>query len=160
MAFTMALGMSDLPTVYNLTFAVGANLPNHRDDVLLVQRLIQLANFPLFSGGLPVAGSSLIKVDGWFGPETKRMIEAFEADQKKRGKLLVADGFFEPSSKDGFTGKGVLYKIIHLNRAAKVRNPSEYNFLPFDSVNDPILRGALMRGATPPPKPKFPGGLP
>jgi hypothetical protein len=37
MACTQNLGFSDLPGIYNITFPVGPNMPNVRDDVLLVQ---------------------------------------------------------------------------------------------------------------------------
>ena len=35
MAQTMTLPMADLPTIYNISFPVGQNMPNVRDDVLL-----------------------------------------------------------------------------------------------------------------------------
>jgi hypothetical protein len=45
MAFTMTTDLTGLPTVYNVRFPVGPNMPNQRDDVLLGQALIKLANF-------------------------------------------------------------------------------------------------------------------
>lgn len=150
MARTQKLDFSDLPTIYNLSFPVGPNMPNVFDDVLLVQALMKMANFVRSSPGLgPVEASSKIKVDGFFGPQTKRMIKAFEADRKSAGLLLVDDGIFEPSTRDGFTGKGFLFKIIHLNRMAKNQSPfgNDYNFLPFNPATHPILRGSLAPGA-------------
>ncbi len=150
MARTVKMDFNDLPTIYNLNFAVGPNMPNNFDDVLLVQTLMKMANFTRFAGGLgPVESSTKIKVDGFFGPQTSRMIKAFEADRKSAALLLVDDGIFEASSKDGFTGKGFLFKIIHLNRKAKNQSPfgNEYNALPFVPTTHPILRSKLIPGA-------------
>jgi hypothetical protein len=157
MAFTRPIDLIGLPTIYNVHFPVGPSMPNQRDDVLLVQALMKLANFTRFTPALgPVERSRDIAVDGIFGPQTKRMITAFEADRRSAGLLLVADGVVEPSSKDGFTAKGVLYKIVHLNRSAKNADEFRYANLPFDPDTHPLLRGSLQRGATPPPRPPRP----
>ncbi|HMJ09435.1 MAG TPA: hypothetical protein VK468_10545 [Pyrinomonadaceae bacterium] len=159
MARTVALDFSDLPTIYNLNFPVGPNGPNNFDDVLLVQTLMKMANFTRFTPALgPVERSSKIKVDGFFGPQTSRLIKAFEIDRRSAGLLLVADGIFEASTPDGFTGKGFLFKIIHLNRAAKNQSNfgNDYNNLPFASTTHPILRGKLAPGAVRPSR-RIPG---
>jgi peptidoglycan hydrolase-like protein with peptidoglycan-binding domain len=132
-------------------------MPNQRDDVLLVQALIKLANFTRSSPGFgPVEASRNIAVDGIFGPQTKRMITAFEADRKSAGLLVVADGVVESAAKDGFTGRGVLFKIVHMNRSAK--NAAEFRHAnrPFDPDTPPILRSALQPGATAPPRSRVP----
>jgi hypothetical protein len=153
MANKMNLGFSDLPFIYNITLPVGQNMPNMRDDVMLVQILMKLANFTRNSLGMgPIEASRNIKVDGYFGDQTKRMIGAFEIYVRERKRLIIADGVFEPSSDDGYTGKGVLYKIIHLNRFAKESSPfgNDFNNLPEDSNTPQILRQALLqRGARP-----------
>jgi hypothetical protein len=139
--------MSDLPTIYNISYPVGPNMPNVRDDVLLIQTLMKMANFIRYAGGLgPVEPSSKITVDGYFGKQTKRMIEAFEAMVREKNLMIVADGVFEPSSDDGYTGKGIIYKIIHLNRFAKQHSPfgNAYNQLPENPETHPILRGSLV----------------
>jgi hypothetical protein len=83
------LGFSDLPTIYNTTYPVGPNMPNVRDDVLLIQTLMKLANFTSKSDDHDsVEASSRIKVDGWFGEQTKRMIKAFEACVREKHLLL------------------------------------------------------------------------
>ena len=159
MAFTMAIDLTDMPTVYNVSFPVGPNMPNRRDDVLLVQTLMKLANFTRFSPGLgPVESSRSIAVDGIFGPQTKRMIKAFEADRRDAGLLVVDDGVVESSSKDGFTGGGVLFKIIHLNRKVKNGDAFRHANLPFDPDTHPTHRGALQPGAVRPPRPPRPPG--
>ena len=153
MAFTMPTDLDGLPTIYNVRFPVGPNMPNVRDDVMLVQTLIKLANFTRFTPALgPVEASRDIAVDGIFGPQTKRMITAFEADRRSAGLLLIAE-----SPETGFTGGGVLYKIVHLNRSAKnAAGEFRYANLPFDPATPPILRGALQPGAVPPPRPSPP----
>lgn len=146
MAWTQDLGFSDLPSIYNLTLPVGPNMPNVRDDVLLVQTLLKLANFNYNGAAHGPAGTSRsLKVDGWFGEQTKRMVEAFEVHIRKQRLLLIADGVFEPSSDDGYTAKGIIYKIIHLNRFAKEATPSgeEYNRIPTDPETHPVLRRSL-----------------
>lgn len=154
MARTVKTAFADLPTMYDLGFAVGPNGPNNFSDVLLVQTLMKMANFTRFAGGLgPVEASRNIKVDGFYGPQTDRLIRAFEANRKSARLLLVEDGVFEPSSRDGFTRSGVLFKIIHLNRMAKQQSAfaNEYNALPFAPSTHPVLRNALANGATRPP---------
>ena len=109
---------------------------------------MKLANFTRnVPGHGPVESSRSIDVDGYFGKQTKRMIEAFEVYVREHRLMLIADGVFEPSSDDGYTGKGIIYKIIHLNRFAKGASPfgNEYNQLPTDPRTHPILRGSLLR---------------
>ncbi|MGH9949833.1 MAG: peptidoglycan-binding domain-containing protein [Pyrinomonadaceae bacterium] len=153
MARTIPMSLGDLPTIYNVDFPVGPNMPNLRDDVLLVQTLMKMANFTRNNQGLgPVEASRDIKVDGFFGPQTKRMIVAFEEDRTSSRRLLVSDGIIEPSSKDGFTGKGVLFKIVHLNRSAKFSQTFtfEYDALPFLPTTHPLLRPSISNGAVRP----------
>jgi peptidoglycan hydrolase-like protein with peptidoglycan-binding domain len=148
MAFTMQSAFGDIPEIYNLDFPVGPKMPNTRTDVLLIQTLMKMANFTRFTPAMgPVERSADIKVDGWFGPQTARMIKAFEADRVASGMLLVADGVFEGSTPDGFTGKGFLYKIIHLNRSAMRAGGWKFVGLPFLGDTDPLLSGALIESA-------------
>jgi peptidoglycan hydrolase-like protein with peptidoglycan-binding domain len=150
MARTVKTAFNDLPTMYDLGFAVGPNGPNVFSDVMLVQVLMKMANFARFAGGSgPVEASRNIKVDGFYGPQTDRLIRAFEANRKSARLLLVEDGVFEPSIRDGFTRTGVLFKIVHLNRMAKQQSPfgNEYNALPFAPSTHPVLRNSLSNGA-------------
>jgi hypothetical protein len=138
MACTQHLGFSDMPTIYNISYPVGPNMPNLRDDVLLIQTLMKFSNFTS-------EWSCSIQTDGWFGEQTKRMIDAFEVYVRERHLLLSADGIFEPSSNDGYTPKGVIYKIIHLNRFAKQATAfgSKYHEIPTDPQTHPVLRQSL-----------------
>lgn len=137
MACTQHLGFSDLPTIYNITYPVGPNLPNVRDDVLLIQTLMKFANF---------TSSTAIEIDGFFDEQTRRMIEAFEVFVREKHLWLTADCVFEPSSNDGYTPQGVIYKIIHLNRFAKQATPwgLKYNEIPNDPDTHPMLRQSLL----------------
>jgi len=143
MACIQYLGFSDLPSIYNITYPVGPNMPNVRDDVLLIQTLMKLANFT--SNGSDEA-SAPIQIDGCFGEQTKRMIETFEICVREQNLLLTADGVFEPSSNDGYTPQGVIYKIIHLNRLARQAAAfgSKYNDIATDPETHPKLRQALL----------------
>ena len=158
MAFTMQFASTSNPTIYNLTHGVGATRANFRDDVFLVQRLMQLANFIIVRDGLPAGSSAQITVDVFFGPETNGMIQAYEENLRREGRLFfVADGMMDSASPDGgVPGEDVTYKIVILNVDAKQTNQNDYNLLPFDSVNPPILRQSLIKGATPPPPPPEP----
>jgi hypothetical protein len=146
MACTQYLGFSDLPNIYNTTFPVGPDMPNVRDDVLLVQTLMKLANFYCSYERGSVERSRCIDVDGWFGEQTRRMIEAFEIVVREKHLLLVADGVIEPSSDVGYTAQGLIYKIIHLNQFARqaTRFGNEYDQIPTDPKTHPILRQSLL----------------
>jgi peptidoglycan hydrolase-like protein with peptidoglycan-binding domain len=160
MAFTATVGLTDLPRIYNIHFPVGPGLTNDPDDVRLVQALMKMANFTRFTPALgPVEASRNIKVDGIFGPQTQRMITAFEVDRlAARPKvLLIADGFFERAVDGGFTKSGVLFKIVHLNRSARNSDKNAYDQFPFDEATHPALRRALAKGAVKPPPSPQPG---
>jgi hypothetical protein len=152
MACIQHLGFSDLPTIYNISYPVGPNMPNVRDDVLLIQTLMKLANFTTRSDeDNSVEASNSINVDGWFSEQTKRMIEAFEGCVREKHLLLAADGLFEPSSNNGYNSQGVIYKIIHLNRLAKQTAAcgNKYNEIPTDPETDPVLRQSLLTNCNP-----------
>jgi hypothetical protein len=123
-------------------------LSNARDDVLLIQTLMKFASFTsnLEGNGL-VEASRTIEIDGYFGEQTKRMIDAFEVFVREKHLWLTADGVFEPSSNDGYTPQGVIYKIIHLNRFAKQAASvgTRYNEIPNDPGTHPMLRQSLLR---------------
>jgi hypothetical protein len=146
MACTQYIGFSDLPSIYNISLPVGPNMPNLRADVLLVQTLIKLANFTTNTkSDNSVEASSTIEVNGRFDDQTKRLIEAFEVHVRENHLLLIDNGIIEPSSSDGYTSEGVIYKIIHLNRIAKQSIPFGYLYelIPLDPTTDPLLRQSL-----------------
>lgn len=154
MAYTMKLGFADLPTIYNLTNAVGRGQVNRRDDVLLVQKLLKMAHAMILSGGLPSGSTSTITVDGYYGPETQTCIDAYQKEQAfYYHKLISQDGTIHPSSSDGYTKSDQLYTIVHLNRSAAKRDRWAYAAIPFSEDTPPELRGALAPGAVKPPKP-------
>jgi hypothetical protein len=146
MACTQYLGFSDLPKIYNLTFPVGPDMPNVRDDVLLVQTLLKFASLTS-TDDVSIEQSLSIDVDGCFGEQTQRAIEAFELCVREKHLLLLADGVIEPSSDVGYTAEGVIYKIIHLNRFARLatRFGNDYERLPTDPKTHPFLRESLLR---------------
>ena len=150
MAYTMRLDLGDMTQVYNVSFPVGPKMPNVRDDVMLVQTLMKMANYDRLSPHGPVERSANITVDGYFGPQTQRMIKAFEIYWRSMRKLIIADGIVEPAPKDGYTRSGMLYKILHLNRAAFVAAKWKHESLPFNDDTHPILRGTLQKGAVKP----------
>ncbi len=147
----MQTTLTGMHQVYNVSFPVGTKMPNARDDVMLVQTLMKLANYTRFTPALgPVERSDNITVDGYFGPQTQRMIKAFEQELRLRHKLFVADGIVELATKDGFTKSDVLYKIIHLNRAVLNASGWAHQSLPFSGTTHPLLRQSLVKGAEKP----------
>jgi hypothetical protein len=147
MAFTMNVGLTDMPTIYNVSYGVGYERSNTRDDVYLVQKLLQFADVPVFSGGLPIGGTGMITVDGYFGSETNRMIGFFQRELEKQRKLFQKGNNIDAAKGDGFTNKGVLYLIVHLNRLAKDKRPNEYMWMPYEGDTPPLLQRALAKGA-------------
>lgn len=150
----MALG--DMTQVYNVNFPVGHKMPNVRDDVMLVQTLMKMANYVRFSPHGPVERSSKIAIDGFYGPQTERLIKAFEVHWRSKMRFIVSDGIVESAPRDGFTKTGILYKIIHMNRAAFEQADWRHKNLPFDSETHPTLRPILAKGAVAPPRPPRP----
>jgi len=122
-------------------------MPNVRDDVLLVQTLVKIANFSCGHESHDSAETSgSIEVDGRFGAQTKRMIEAFELFVREKKLMLVADGVIVPASNAGYTAQGVVYKIIHLNQVARLATQfgREYDQIPTDPKTHPLLRRSLL----------------
>ncbi|WP_338871352.1 hypothetical protein WBJ53_25165 [Spirosoma sp. SC4-14] len=145
MASTLVIQLTGLPTIYNVTYAVGLGQANRRTDVLLVQTLLKMAEVMTLSGGLPGGSTGHIKVDGYYGPQTQGYITAFQQTMALVEKKLISqDKIVSPSSKDGYTKSGWLYTIVHLNRAAKDRDSSAYKRIPFEPETPPELRTALM----------------
>lgn len=156
MAYTMQLDLGAMTQVYNVNFPVGPKMANIRDDVILVQTLMKIANFDRMSPHGPAEHSSKITVDGYYGPQTERMIKAFEVYWRGFHMKLVCDGIVERAPPDGFTREGMLYKIIHMNRAAFRADEWRQKDLPFNVDTHPGLRPSLQKAAirpAPPPRP-------
>lgn len=142
MAYIMPSQLSTLPVIYNLDSTVGPNVANEQDDVMLVQYLLQVCNFPIIAGGLPTSGTSTIKVDGFYGQETQRCIDAFQNQMTADKKVFIRDPFLESSSDDGFTQSGFIYKIVLLNIYASNRMGGSFTALA--TFVPPLLRNSLM----------------
>jgi len=103
------------PSFYNLSMAVGDWAPNRKDDVMLVQFLLrEVYKGPAFDPPLPKPEGEM-KVDGIFGPITKRFLFTFQTDMRKRGGLLSADG--RADRVRGFTSSisQTMYTVFFLN---------------------------------------------
>ena len=92
---------------YNVDAAVGANCPNKRDDVLLVQHfLITINNNPnAFSPPIPtipLKPNQIFLPDGVAGPITIRAIEHFQQVGQSRGNNISVDGRVDKASGSGF----------------------------------------------------------
>ena len=60
-----------------------------------------------------------MRVDGWFGEQTNRMIESFEISLREQDLAYIANCVLEPSSNNGYSTQGTIYKHIYLNRLAR-----------------------------------------
>jgi hypothetical protein len=80
---------------YNLDWTVGRGAFNYKDDVMLVQALLNICYFKLISPsrkderkkaygfeGIPPKGTTELDVDGICGKLTLQMIDAFQIDMK------------------------------------------------------------------------------
>lgn len=108
---------------YNVDAAVGANCPNKRDDVLLVQHfLITINNNPnAFSPPIPtipLKPNQIFLPDGVAGPITIRAIEHFQQVGQSRGNNISVDGRVDKASGSGFgTVSNTQFTILFLNNA-------------------------------------------
>ena len=60
-----------------------------------------------------------MRVDSWVGEQINRMIESFEISLREQDLAYIANCVLEPSSNNGYSTPGTIYKIINLNRLAR-----------------------------------------
>ena len=60
-----------------------------------------------------------MRVDSWVGEQINRMIESFEISLREQDLAYIANCVLEPSSNNGYSTQGTIYKIIILNRLAR-----------------------------------------
>jgi hypothetical protein len=108
---------------YNVDAAVGADCPNKRDDVLLVQLLlVTINNNPnVFSPPIPTVPLSpgqIFRTDGVAGPITVQAIKHFQEVGRSRGNSIKVDGRVDKASGSGFgTVSNTQFTILFLNNA-------------------------------------------
>jgi peptidoglycan hydrolase-like protein with peptidoglycan-binding domain len=114
--FSYQMPIFNLPYIYNVSYAVGPNCPNQREDVELVQTLLQFTSrvFPLAPGGLVV--------DGLFGPITAACIANFQ----RFGPFMAQDGRVDRARGTLGSVSGRFYTIAWLNGFAKQARPDLY----------------------------------
>jgi hypothetical protein len=152
MAYTMKIDLTDMPFIYNLSDTVGPNMPNYKADVQLVQCLLKIVGYYTVGGdGFPRFPFFELKPTGYLDRNTIDCMNAFEEYLKLKHKIFQSDANIHPSGKDGFTKGGFLYKIVHLNRAAKENQENDFRMLPFSSI-PPELKAGILPGAPPLPK--------
>lgn len=123
----------DLPSqggkvlIYDLDQPVGPNLPNRRDDVLLVQYMMR--EVPKSGRFKPDPFPAPLTVDGVPGPGLFANIKHFQNLQKLRlaGKHSATDGRIDPiPSTSAISTTGVQYNMVTLNLAFQVSRPKDY----------------------------------
>ncbi|PTM39177.1 peptidoglycan-binding domain-containing protein [Bosea sp. 124] len=107
-------------TMFVVELGVGPKRANNRDDVTVVQYLLNLyfehpenASARRFAGG----GYAPLKVDGIIGPKTNARIKKFQEFMTSIGLFLVCDGCVDKARADMVVpGKSsCLYTIFELN---------------------------------------------
>lgn len=119
MAKIMNLGNdTDIVWLYNVSYPVGPDCLNHRDDVMLIQHAINCIMVQLQlrkPDGSPI--TSYLHRDGLWGPRTAEAILAYQQNVKSRGRFIKPDGRVDPSPTSGWTRHGdAQYTIVYLNR--------------------------------------------
>ena len=128
---------------YVVTTSVGVNCSNTREDVMLVQYLLQgIYGHPaqFTPPPKPVPGKS-IKPDGFVGPITIRHIDAFQKELLTRGKSVMNDQRVDPPLSPNMIGtiSGKQYTIFHLNAAFKKARPEAFKNIMLDAECPPEL---------------------
>jgi hypothetical protein len=150
MAFTMKLttplgSLGRLNYIYNVSCGVGPNLPNLREDVELVQILLNHAGIGLtLSSGVPVG---YLNINGYLDEHTRYSLQRLEKTLRMHHKVFKSDLHIHPSSHDGYTKSGEQYKIVHLNRMVQDSDDTgnRHRNLPYAAEIPAALKGALMR---------------
>lgn len=121
----------DESNYYNVNFAVGANSPNKRDDVMLVQWMLHrvYSDHPLLSP----PESAPLKIDGWIGRQTIRWITAFQQDMRRAGRTCAVDGRVDSARKAAGQVSKAPYTILWLNAVFLAANPGVFG----DPARDP-----------------------
>jgi hypothetical protein len=90
-----------------------------------------------------------MRVDGWFGEQTNRMIESFEISLWEQKLAFIANCALEPSSNNGYSTQGTIYKIIYLNRLARQSTlpGKKFDQSPLNPKTDPVPRQSPLRSS-------------
>ncbi|MBC7901071.1 MAG: hypothetical protein H7070_13590 [Saprospiraceae bacterium] len=105
-----------LPIFYNVVQAVGKNCPNKRDDVMLIQYLLDWRYKNCQPRGAVPKG--VIKVDGIYGGITQNWILKFQLDIMLSGGSIQADNRVDRiRDKESFCGSvsQMCYTLCWLN---------------------------------------------
>ena len=128
MAFRDTSDIEQLPVFYNVNQAVGANSPNQKEDVMLVQFLLR----EIYKGGTAFEPAETVpkgdmKVDGICGPVTKNWLHKFQLDVRNRGGNIYADNRADKVKGRISTISCTMYTLIFLNSGVKKVRPDFEN---------------------------------
>lgn len=123
-----------VPVFFNVVHAVGANCPNHRDDVKLVQYLLKSFYAKAYThNSVYTPPNGNMTVDGACGPITLNWILKFQLDVNKRYPGTVAcDDRVDRARDHKTTGSisNTVYTILVLNKFTRMVNPEAYAVTP------------------------------
>lgn len=116
-----------LPIFYNVVHAVGNNCPNKRDDVMLVQYLLDWR----YKNCQPRAAvpKGAMKIDGIYGGVTANWILKFQLDLMFGGYPVQADNRVDRiRDKDSFYGSlsDTVYTLAWLNWIVSYEEPEAF----------------------------------
>jgi len=125
---------------YNVVHAVGANCPNHRDNVMMIQYMLR-TQYVGAKAALQPRGE--MKVDGICGPITLNWILTYQKQLRMGGNSVLIDGRVD-RIRDTSTFTGNIsktgYTIYSLNYTLWETNNKAYMELPmFVPVSNPAL---------------------
>jgi len=136
---------TDLKWIFNVSYSAGPRCPNHRDDVLLVQHLLnKLLPYVEMMDENGKRITTYLSRDGVCGPMTSGAIKAYQENLKSRKRMVWADGVISPSDNTGWTPiQGDQYTIVFMNRD----HVKFYGKMPSDTEFPPEVVAALKRNS-------------
>lgn len=114
-----------LGTILTVDLGVGPNRANNRDDVTVVQYLLNLwLQHPVSALARTIAGtagSRPLIVDGIIGPKTNACIKVFQkyVNTEPGGSVIVDGRIDRPKSNWSVPGQNKAYAILELNGYAR-----------------------------------------
>jgi hypothetical protein len=148
MAFRDYLDSTNIPSFYNVTMAVGPGCPNRRDDVMLVQYLLNEVFTAPGRSDFNDFGNA-IAVDGLCGPITNGAIRKFQNMLRRKGINIATDGRVDRARGRVSAITHTDYTILHLCGTYKKdlersgAAPDRYDHLDQEPDCPPELAGAI-----------------
>jgi len=131
----LVLGSTDVPVVFTNDHPVGLGCMNQRDDVLLIQHLLNTIWHDAggSEGFQPPGEDRPLVLDGVCGPRTEKFIQHFQQETRNRHITLVEEDRIDPVTGAQPGGSHAHYTILALNAARNSRRQANL----MDIAGDP-----------------------